>query len=204
MSTHTMPAQPQSSSGGRAEPLLPGWLHFLLVDILPYAVLFVVAIWLVATTTSEPTRAAARWQLFIPVVGLVATFGGWHRAGAGPRGKAVYLAQQVAHWGTLAIVIKLLFLGSMRHFLDVESDAFILIYLLGLTSILSGIYLDWNMAVFGIFLVASAITYGFMLNNLTILVSISGIAVASILLVVLIQHKVSTRLHGGSDADADG
>ena len=81
----------------------------------------------------------------------------------------------------------------MRHFLDLQSDAFILIYLLGLTSVLSGIYLDWNMAGFGVFLIASAIVYGYVVDHLTILVSISGIAVASIVLVFLLSAKFGNR-----------
>jgi hypothetical protein len=89
--------------------------------------------------------------------------------------------------------VQLLFLTSMRHFLDLQSDAFILIYMLGLTSVLSGIYLDWNMAGFGVFLIASAIVYGYVVDHLTIVVSISGIAIASLVLVILIKGKLGTN-----------
>jgi hypothetical protein len=189
------PSDTESTSAEAASlaPLRSGWLHILLVDVLPYVVLYLLAIWLVSATTTAPGQAAHRWQLFIPVVGLVATFGGWHRAGPGAKDKAWFLLQQVLHWGTLAIVVQLLFLTSMRHFLDLQSDAFILIYLLGLTSVLSGIYLDWNMAGFGVFLIASAIVYGYVVDHLKILVSISGIAVATIVLVFLLSAKFGQR-----------
>jgi len=178
------------------------WLHVVLVDILPYAILYVIAVWLVATTTNEPLASAQRWQLFIPLVGVVATFGGWHRAGDGNSEKAWYLVQQVLHWGTLFIVVKLLFLSSMRHFLDLQSDAFILIYMLGLTCVLSGIYLDWNMLGFGAFLIASAVLYGYIVDNLQLLFSLSGIAVLSIVLVVLIGNKIGKyRRHISSQTD---
>jgi len=183
----------ESASADSDSPLRSGCLHVLLVDVIPYAVLYVIAIWLVSSTTSTPGNAAHQWQLFIPVVGLVATFGGWHRAGPGAKDKSRYLLQQVLHWGTLAIVVQLLFLTSMRHFLDLQSDAFILIYMLGLTSVLSGIYLDWNMAGFGVFLIASAIVYGYVVDHLTIVVSISGIAIASLVLVILIKGKLGTN-----------
>jgi len=186
-------AETESTSDQLSASVRSGWLHVVLVDVLPYAVLYVVAISLVSATTSEPLKAAHRWQLFIPLVGLVATLGGWHRSGEGAGNKAWYLLQQVMHWGALAIVVNLLFMSSMRHFLDLQSDAFILIYLLGFSAILSGIYMDWNMLGFGVFLIASAIIYGYVVDHLTIIISLSGIAVASVILVFLIGVKIRTR-----------
>jgi hypothetical protein len=68
--------------------------------------------------------------------------------------------RQVAHWGALLVVIHLLFEVDVQHFLRSETDGFIIVYLLGLASILSGLYLDWKMAVFGLFLIFSVVFAG--------------------------------------------
>lgn len=42
-------------------------------------VLYLLAIWLVAITDSDPARVGSLWQWFISAIGLVATYGGWQR-----------------------------------------------------------------------------------------------------------------------------
>ncbi len=172
-----------------------GWVHFLVVN-LPYVVLYAIALWLVALTDSDEAEASFNWQLFIPLVGLVSAIGGWHHAGQGGGAKTIYLIKQILHWGALLVVINLLFMQSMLQFLNAQNHGFVIIYMLGLTAILSGIYLDWKMAVFGVFLIASAIVLGYIEDNVMVMLVASGIALVGVVLTLLIRGRI--RSHSAS------
>jgi hypothetical protein len=163
-----------------------GWLKILFVN-LPYLALYAITVWLVAVTDRDSAAASAYWQWFVPVVALVATFGGWHHAGVGGRAKVLYLMRQVMHWAALLIVTNLLFLPPMQAFLNAQSHGFIVAYLLGLAAILSGIYLDWKMAVFGAFIVGSAVGVGYLDDN-AMLLTVIAVAVAGVAVSLLVQR----------------
>lgn len=172
------------------------WRRFLIANV-PYVVLYVIAIWLVALTDSNQAAASADWELFIPLVGLVSIIGGWRYAGVGGRPIWVYLLKQVLHWGVLVVVINLLFLESMLQFLNAQDHGFVVIYLLGLAAILSGIYLDWKMAVFGTFLILSAIGIGYIEDNLLVIMTASLAAVVGVLLTLVFRNRFRRRVAGG-------
>jgi len=164
----------------------PSWLYVLLASS-PYILIYIATIWLVAMTDSESAKAATYWQYFVPIVGLVSVIGGWSKAGGS---KAKYLTEQVLHWGALMAVIYLLFLPSMEQFLNAESHGFVIAYMLGLGAILSGIYLDWRMAVFGLFLVGSAVGIGFLDQN-AMLLTLIGVAILAIAITLLLRRAGS-------------
>ncbi|MGB5832491.1 MAG: hypothetical protein WBG92_10930 [Thiohalocapsa sp.] len=176
-----------TTSGSGAVESKSSWLRTLIVN-LPYIVLYVVAIGLVAMTDSDPTAAARYWEYFILLVAVVSLFGGWSNAGTTNASRMTYFVRQVLHWGSLLIVINLLFLHSMQDFLNAESHGFVIAYVLGLGAILSGIYMDWKMAVFGAFLIGSAVGIGFLDDN-AVLLTISGIAIAGIALTILFRQR---------------
>lgn len=165
----------------------PSWFWVLIVN-LPYLALYAFTIWLVAVTDSDPVTAAIYWQWFVPAVGVVATIGGWRSPAAA--NKAAYLLKQVLHWGTLLLVINLLFLKSMQDFLNAESHGFVVAYMLGLAAILSGIYLDWKMAVFGAFVIGSAVGIGYLDDN-AMLLTVIGVAIAGIAVTLAIRRRGS-------------
>jgi hypothetical protein len=172
-----------TQSGAAANP---SWLRVLLVSS-PYILLYMATIWLVAMTDNDAAKAGLYWQYFVPVVGLVSVIGGW---GKRTESTARYLTEQVLHWGALSLVIYLLFLQPMQQFLNAESHGFVTAYMVGLAAILSGIYLDWKMAVFGAFVVGSAVAIGFLENNALLI--ISGVAFAAVV-VMLVMRKLGTR-----------
>lgn len=160
----------------------------LMLANLPYIALYVISIWLVAVTDSDPGKATTQWELFIPLVALVSIIDGWKDT---RETKVVYLIQQLLHWGALMLVVYLLFLPEMQNFLNAETHGFVLAYLLGLAAILSGIYLEWKMAVFGAFLIASAVGIGYLSDN-ALLLTLIGTAVAGIAITLLIRkHRRS-------------
>lgn len=143
---------------------------------LPYLVLYVAAIGLVAMTAHDASEMSTYWQFFIPLVALVSILGGWRWAGSTGRDRWVYILRQVLHWAALILVLRLLYAHAVQDFLNDEQDAFVSIYLVGLAAVLSGIYLDWKMALFGLFLLLSGIAIAWLNDNWMLLVLVIGVA----------------------------
>ncbi|MEA3638612.1 MAG: hypothetical protein VBE63_01555 [Lamprobacter sp.] len=161
-----------------------GWNKVLFVS-LPYLALYVASIVLTAMTDSAPERATELWKMFMPFVALVSLIGGWRLSGEETKDKAIYIGKQVLYWGAVLLVINLLFMGDTAHFLNAESQGFIVAYVLGLSALLSGIYIDWKMSLFGAFLIASTIGIAFLEDNAllisTVMAALAGIAITVVL-----------------------
>lgn len=162
-------------------------MSFLLAN-LPYVLLYAGAIFLIAMTDSDAETADRYWPYFILVVALVAMVGGWRYAGYTSTDRIMYFVKQVLHWGAVLLVVNLLFLKSMQQFLSAESYGFIVAYILGLGALLSGIYLDWKMGVFGAFLISSAIGIGFLDNN-AMLLTVIGVAITGVGITLLVRRR---------------
>jgi hypothetical protein len=110
----------------------------------------------------------------------------------------MYILRQVLHWGTLILVIRLLFAHAVQDFLSDDQDAFVTIYLVGLAAVLSGIYLDWKMALFGMFLLLSGLAIAWLNDNwLMLLLVVGGTGAVAIALSLLIRGRL---LNSGASA----
>jgi hypothetical protein len=164
---HLLP-QPQSIAGKFA------------LSALPYGVLYVLAVVLIAMTDHNPASSKDAWDYFIPLVGLVSAVSGWSRhAGDDWQSRTRYVLKQIVHWGALLVVIHLLFQQDVQHFLRAETDGFVIVYLLGLAGLLSGLYLDWKMAIFGLFLIFSGVFIAYLDDN-ALLFAIGGIGTIAV------------------------
>ncbi len=164
------------------------WTKALFVS-LPYLALYIASIVLTAMTDADPEQATALWKLFMPFVALVSVIGGWRFSGEGSKEKAVYVGKQVLYWAAVLVGITLLFMGDTPHFLNAETEGFVVAYILGLSALLSGIYIDWKMSVFGAFLILSTIGIAFLDDN-AMLISVAGVAIAGIAITLLVRrHK---------------
>lgn len=168
----------------------------LLIANVPYLILYAIAIVLIAMTDSDPLSAKPSWGYFIPLIGVVSALSGWSRyAGRDWEQHAQYLLKQVLHWGALLLVIRLLFLTDVQHFLRAEDDGFVIVYLVGLTSILAGIYLDWKMAIFGLFLISSGVVIAFLDDNV-LLLTLGGMGLAAVIVTALLWIRFQS--HSGA------
>jgi hypothetical protein len=161
----------------------------LLLQHLPYAVLYVVALSLVAMTSHNAAGTSIYWQMFIGLVALVSIIGGWRFAGTAKDPRWVYLLKQVLHWGALVLVIRLLYTHDLQDFLNDDQDGFVTIYVLGLTAILSGIYLDWRMALFGIFLLLSGVGMSWIDDNAMLMSLIAAAAVVGVAVTLVFRRR---------------
>jgi hypothetical protein len=73
------------------------------------------------------------------------------------------------------------------------------IYILGLAGILSGLYLDWKMALFGLFLIFSGVVIAFLDNN-ALLIAVGGTATIAVIMTafVWIRHQQRRESQAGS------
>ncbi|NBC49594.1 MAG: hypothetical protein GVY22_16790 [Gammaproteobacteria bacterium] len=163
------------------------WTKVLFVS-LPYLALYIASIILTGMTDAEPARATELWKLFMPFVALVSVVGGWRFSGETNREKAIYIGKQVIYWGAVLIVINLLFMGDTPHFLNAESQGFVVAYILGLSALLSGIYIDWKMSVYGAFLIISTLGIAFLDDN-AVLISVVGVAIAGIAITLMLRRR---------------
>ena len=171
-----------TSASSSSTTSTPGTGRFkLLLAVVPYIVLYLLAIWLVALTdgNADPGRIRVLWQGFVPAVGLLAIWGGWQGMKASAGGLQPYLIRQVLHWLATLLVIHLLFGETLRAFLTTDVHGFVAIYVLGLSTILAGIHMDWKMGLFGLFLVGGGVGIAF-LNDNAMLLTLVAIAVVGV------------------------
>ena len=162
-----------------------------LIYQLPYVVLYVAALGLVAMTAHNAAEMSTYWQMFIPLVALVSILGGWRWAGTSGGERWTYILRQVLHWGALILTIRLLYAHAVQDFLNDEQDAFVTIYVIGLAAVLSGIYLDWKMALFGLFLLLSGVAIAWLQDNWMLLaLVIGGAGFVAIAASVLIRGRL--------------
>jgi hypothetical protein len=184
------------SGGGHLLPRPESRFARAILVNLPYVVLYAIAVVLIAMTDHNPASAQGAWNYYIPLMGIVSAMSGWNRhAGDEWKTRLRYIVRQVVHWGALLLVVRLLFLSDVQHFLRAEDDGFIIIYLFGLSSILAGAYLDWKMALFGLFLIFSGVFIAFLDDN-ALLIAVGGTA----LMAVLVTAFVWIRYHQNSES----
>jgi hypothetical protein len=162
--------------------------RFLLYQV-PYLVLYVAALGLVAMTAHDAADTSGYWQMFIPLVALVSILGGWRFAGGDSRSRWIYIGKQVLHWGAVVLVIRLLYSHNVHDFLNDEQDGFVIIYILGLSALLSGIYLDWKMALFGGFLLFSAAAFAWLSDN-ALLMTLLGVGVLAAAITLMVRGRM--------------
>jgi hypothetical protein len=81
---------------------------------------------------------------------------------------------------------------SLGLVLKAETDGFVIIYILGLAGILSGLYLDWKMAVFGLFLIFSGVVIAFLDNN-ALLLAVGGTATLAVIVTAFVWIRYQQR-----------
>jgi hypothetical protein len=156
-------------------PAKKATLSSLLLREWPFVLLYVLALACMGYTNADAGRSSYYWQLLIPVTGLVAIFVGWGMVS--PNMRMEMILKQVLHWGAVLLVIRLLFLQVLDAFLSDQAHGFVVVYVFGLAAVLDGIHWNWKMAVFGAFLIFSAIVMAFF-QDAALAISVTAALVA--------------------------
>ena len=139
-----------------------GFLASFFIKNAPYIILLVLAVIGVAYTDLRPASSFFYWQALVPVFAVLCIIAQWPRVGPESRARLRLIWDQVLHWGSLLLVMRLLLVHEVQRLLDSDIAGLLLLYLLALTTFLGGIYLDWRLCVVGIFLGLGAVAIAFL------------------------------------------
>lgn len=181
-------------------PQLQSRLDKLAIANLSYLALYAISVVLIVMTEHDPKSTLTAWNLFIPLVGLVSTLSRWsHHTGETRQARLHYVRQQLVHWGILLIVIDVLLLPTTQFLLQAETDGCVIMYLLGAAGLLSGLYLDWKMGVFGLFLIFSGVLIA-VLNDDAMLIAVGATATLAAILTSFMWMKHERRLRSREES----
>lgn len=124
----------------------------LMIALLPSVILYVAAVVLIALTRDDVSRTLPYWETFIPVVAFISLLSGFGQAYVRDQSYLVYILKQVLHWGIIIGLLWLLHTHGVRTALDDQKYLLVLLYLLGLGTLLAGLHMDWKFIFFGAFL----------------------------------------------------
>ncbi|NCA70718.1 MAG: hypothetical protein EOM91_11545 [Sphingobacteriia bacterium] len=179
MSTTDQPSltQPDTHSGGFWRLVLAEW---------PYILLFIAVIAGIAITDLKLEFALLYWQILIPIFGILALVIGWPDAGEDASTRLRFALKTFFHWAALFGLILILYYPPVAETLSSEATGMHIIFLLGLTAVLSGIHGKLEMAVVGLFVIGSGIMIAF-IEDAAVMMSIVALAVV---IVSIIVHKL--------------
>ena len=124
----------------------------LMMALLPSVVLYVAAVILIALTRDDATATIPYWESFVPVVAFISLLSGFGQAYVRDQSYLFYTLKQVLHWGIVIGLLWLLHTHGVRAVLDDQKYLLVLLYLLGLATLLAGLHMDWKFVFFGAFL----------------------------------------------------
>lgn len=124
----------------------------LMMALLPSVILYIAAVVLIMLTRNDPTGTIPYWETFVPVVAFISLLSGFGQTYVRDQSYVFYIIKQIIHWGVLIGLLWLLHTHGVRAALDDQNYLLVLLYLLGLTTLLAGLHLDWKFIFFGAFL----------------------------------------------------
>ncbi|MCB1824251.1 MAG: hypothetical protein KDJ54_06560 [Candidatus Competibacteraceae bacterium] len=138
-----------------------------------------------AYTEANAQNSRWYWHYLIPVFGLICIATQWNHVEPTVKARALLIARQILHWGTLLLLMQVVFMATTQGFmssLDDRQASFLLMLNVTLTTFLAGIYFDWRLCVVAIFLGSGAI-FMIMVQNLIPILVYVGIGTIIIYLV---------------------
>jgi hypothetical protein len=124
----------------------------LMMALLPSVILYVGAVVLIALTREDAAGTVPYWETFVPFVAFISLLSGFGQAYVRDQSYIFYVFRQILHWGIVIGLLWLLHTHGVRAALDDQKYLLILLYLLGLASLLAGLHMDWKFIFFGAFL----------------------------------------------------
>lgn len=121
------------------------------IAVLPSIILYVAAVVLIVLTRNGMQGTLPYWETFVLVVALISLFSGFGQAYLRDQSYFFYMLKQIIHWGVVIGLLWLLNTQGIRDALGDQKYLLMLVYLLGLGSLLAGLHMDWKLVFFGAF-----------------------------------------------------
>lgn len=148
----------------------------------------------VIVTDVNKTGAWHYWQFLCIAYALVSLFWSWHRKRSGWKTAAITIWHELAHWLTLmafiSIAAYLVKVGLVGRF----EASILTLLLLGMATLLAGIYIEWTFVILGIVLGFFAVMIAFLDEYLYNILLPVTLAVA-LALILLIRHAHKKLTH---------
>ena len=125
------------------------------------------------------------WHYLIPVFGLICIATQWNNVEPTAKARALLIVRQILHWGTLLLLMQVVFMATTQGFMSSFDDrqaSFLLMLNVTLTTFLAGIYSDWRLCVVAIFLGSSS-TVMIMVQNLMPILVYAGVGIIIVYLI---------------------
>jgi hypothetical protein len=155
-------------------------LRGVLQKLLPYAVMLALALAGIAYTDVLPRHSIWYWQLLTVVFGLICIVSEWPKGPDPGRARVRLVVTQVLHWGLFLLAMRLLFLPVMQKNLDADITGMVLMYMLAFSTLLAGIYVNWRLAIPGVFLGVGAVAVAFLDQASALMMVIAGVIIAAV------------------------
>jgi len=172
-----------------------GLLLQFIVAQAPYLFMLLLALIGVAYTSIKPAASLLYWQAMAPIFGAICIIMRWSQVGSEKHGRLLLIWTQVLHWGALLLIMRLLFVHDVQQLLNSDITGLVLLYLLALSTLQAGIYIDWRLCVLGVFLGAAPIAIAF-LEDSALLLFILGFVIVMVA-APLLWNRFGAKLTGG-------
>ena len=96
----------------------------------------------VAYTQTDAQSSRWYWHYLIPVFGLICIATQWNNVEPTAKARALLIARQILHWGTLLLLMQVVFMATTQGFMSSFDDrqaSFLLMLNVTLTTFLAGI-----------------------------------------------------------------
>jgi len=167
------------------------YTHFWLRE-LPYAVVWVLAIFGIAYTSFAKQALVGYWEFLAVVIALLCIITGWRHAEDG-RGRLRLIVTQVLHWAAILGSMNLVLLPSVQTMLNVDATGLAILMLLALGTFIAGVHtLDWQVSLLGLVmaLCVPAIAW---IERSALLVLLIVVAVAGVGLAIWLRFREGRR-----------
>ena len=147
--------------------------------------LMILLSWIGAAYTQTDAQSSRWWHYLIPVFGLICIATQWSNVEPTAKARALLIVRQILHWGTLLLLMQVVFMATTQGFMSSFDDrqaSFLLMLNVTLTTFLAGIYSDWRLCVVAIFLGSSS-TVMIMVQNLMPILVYAGIGIIIVYLI---------------------
>ncbi len=161
---------------------------------LPYLLMLALAIAAVAATNTAPSSSFVFWQFLAPIFALICIVSQWSNVGTSARERLVLVRTQVLHWGLIWVFMQALRLPDFQVVMTGDARGIAALLLFALATMMAGIYLNWRFLVVGGFMLAGAITIGFLEQTG---LALALLAVAAVVF-MLGYYRLSNRMHHAS------
>jgi hypothetical protein len=169
-------------------PQVSFWLREL-----PYILVFILTILVVAYTTYTKRPVVGYWALLAPVMAVVCVGAGWRSAGD-QHARIRLIWTQALHWLTFLVAMGVMFLADVQIILAANATGLVILTLLALGTFTAGVHVpSWQVCLLGLLMALGVPAIAWIEESALIYVLITMTALGIGIVVWWHLHKTRSR-----------